>query len=666
MERELELPLHLLPAERLGELEDQQEEGRFGRARWYLAKAVGDGLVYRFPKGALAKARYLVLELLLDHDYIIVFDMDLKEGDDGRTFTHEFAVLNQCQTRVATPLEMVNQNRFHWPNVGPWLCSYSMGDRVDLAAVDRMVLRVARKSEGSVRWCVTPVAATAEEPEPLTDPLLPKGVLVDELGQSTLDEWQNKSHSVEEVTLRLHKQLEEAATSQVSAGLSRWGGWKGLRFDATGSFRTHHDGRRWWLVDPDGFAFWSVGADCVTVRISWTGADVPKALAWVPDPEGPYKPIYSTFPNRGRTINYQTANLIRAFGPQRWYECWAKIALAELRRLGFNTFGNWSEWQIAREAGFPYVLPMQAILRSSSLRTPRIYRDFPDVFDPRFAQDAASFAQQLEATANEPAMVGYFIDNEPTWAFASETPGAGMLFNASPGPSRNALSEFLRRRYSSDKALSAAWGVKTTFQEIAQGQWRHRLNETAAADLAAFSTVLVRKLYDVLSEACRKVDPNHLNLGVRYQRIPPQWAVEGVGSFDVFTINSYSQTIPEVLGDISATLNRPIMVTEWGFGALDAGTRAAHLQTVRNQRDRGRALRVYTEGAAAKPWCVGVHWYQFYDGVYQNYGFLDVCHRAYEPMVQAARASHGHIYDVAVGKTAPYSDAPEYLPALWY
>jgi hypothetical protein len=661
-----EPPLQLLPQATQGDLERQQREAPIADATWHLASAVGDGLVYHFPKGALTKARYLTFDLLLDHSYISVFDLDLTEGDAGRTFTMEFAVLNQCQTRIAMPLEMVNQDRFHWPNVGPWLCSYSMGDRVELPEVDRMVIRVARKSEGPVLWCVTPVTATAEAPEGLDDPLLPKGLLVDELGQSTLDEWPGKSHSVQEVTERLHRQLEDATAPQVSTDLSRWGGWEDLRFENTGFFRTHHDGRRWWLVDPDGYAFWSVGPDCVTVRISWLSADVPQALTWVPDPEGPYGPVYSTFPNRGRTINYLTANLMRAFGPEEWYERWAQIALAELRRMGFNTFGNWSEWQVAREAGFPYVLPMGPVLRSPSLRAPRIYRDFPDVFDPRFPHDAAEIAQQLKDTADDPAMIGYFLDNEPTWCFAEETPAAGMLFTAPPCASRKALSDFLRNRYGSDSALSAAWGVKTTFREIAEGEWRHRLDETAQADLAAFSTVLVKRLYDVSSKACREVDPNHLNLGVRYSRIPPQWAVEGMKAFDVFTINSYSQSIPEVLGEISAALGRPVMVTEWGFGALDSGTRAAHIQTARNQEDRGRALRVYTEGAAAKPWCVGVHWYQLYDGVYQNYGLLDVCHRPYEPMVRAARASHERMYAVATGEVEPYCDAPEYLPPLWY
>ena len=34
--------------------------------------------------------------------------------------------------------------------------------------------------------------------------------------------------------------------------LDRFGGWKAKRFDATGFFRTQYDGRRWWLVTPEG------------------------------------------------------------------------------------------------------------------------------------------------------------------------------------------------------------------------------------------------------------------------------------------------------------------------------------------------------------------------------------------------------------------------------
>lgn len=52
-------------------------------------------------------------------------------------------------------------------------------------------------------------------------------------------------------------------------------------------------------------------------------------------------------------INYLTANLIRAFGPEGWYERWAMLTLARLRGLGFNTVASFSDWWMARDAGFP-------------------------------------------------------------------------------------------------------------------------------------------------------------------------------------------------------------------------------------------------------------------------------------------------------------------------
>ena len=38
----------------------------------------------------------------------------------------------------------------------------------------------------------------------------------------------------------------------------------------------------------------------------------------------------------------------------------------------------------------------------------------------------------------------------------------------------------------------------------------------------------------------------------------------------MFTINSYSDRIPEAFGEISDRLDVPIMIGEWHFGSLEA------------------------------------------------------------------------------------------------
>ncbi len=663
------LPLVLEPEETLGEMAREAGEAPIAGARWYVAKSEKDALLYRFPAGSLSEAEYLTADLLVDGNRLCVFVLNLQEGEEGPRFSLLFSGLNQCQARLRMGLEAVNQNRWRYDREGAWLKPMCGGDRVDLKKVDRMAIVVLRKSEEPVRFCLTAVTATAEEPERLTEPILPKGPLVDELGQSTLHEWPAKSGSTEEVTERLRAQAAEAGEHRLPEGLTRWGGWKELRFEGTGFFRTHHDGGRWWLVDPEGCAFWSAGLDCVRVNSEAAYAGLEDALAWMPDPEGEYGEIYLGRGSGARMVNYLKANFIRAFGPDDWHGKWSEVALGMLREFGFNTVANWSEWQIAKEAGFPYVRPLDF----HRGKTPRVFRDFPDVFHSDFEEEAAEFAKQLEETRDDPALIGYFLMNEPTWGFAQETPAAGMLFNTERCEARRALADFLKRKHGDDAGLSEAWGMEATLEAVAEGEWGERLTEAAEADLAAFSTVMVEKLFGVLSEACKGVDANHLNLGARYYTVPPQWALEGMRCFDVFSVNGYQRRVRPELTEVSERVGAPVMVGEWHFGALDVGLPASGIGHVRDQRGRGQAYRVYLEDAAAKPWCVGVHWFTLYDesalgrfdGENWNIGFVDVCNRPYEELCAAARASHERMYEVAMGRVEPYDEEPEYLPMLF-
>ncbi|MFW6163215.1 MAG: hypothetical protein ACODAJ_10640, partial [Planctomycetota bacterium] len=417
-------PVRAQPDGLPGGLRREEGEGPLEGAAWYVAQAEGDGLSYRVEPGTLTEAAWLTADLLLDGEHMARFQLTLQEGEDGPAFHLGFALLNQCQARLRLPLSALDQNRWMLGREGAWLKPICRGARVDPAKVDRVTLTVIRKSERPVRFALTPFAATTDEPERLTEPLLPQGPLLDELGQSTLHEWPTKTRSVEELTERLRAQHEAAAAQCWPDGFSDWGGSADQRVEATGFFRTEHDGERWWLVDPDGGLFWSAGLDCVRSSIETNASGLASALSWLPEAEGDFAAAGS---RRGDavTVNYLAANLIRAFGPDAWHDAWATIALAELRRAGFNTVANWSEWEIARAAGFPYVRPLSLTLE----HTPTVFRDFPDVFHPGWERDCAAFAEQLRETADDRALIGYFLMNEPKWGFAAELPAAGMLFN---------------------------------------------------------------------------------------------------------------------------------------------------------------------------------------------------------------------------------------------
>jgi hypothetical protein len=195
------------------------------------------------------------------------------------------------------------------------------------------------------------------------------------------------------------------------------------------------------------------------------------------------------------------------------------------------------------------------------------------------------------------------------------------------------------------------------------------LTEVARSDLELFSTRMVERLYRTLGEACREVDPNHLNLGNRLVDVPADWVLEGMVGVDVLTCNCYRNRLPAEYAEVSRTVGAPILVGEFHFGAPDVGLPHPSVQPVSTQRARGAAYRYYVEHAAAQPWCVGTHYFTMYDesalgrfdGENMNVGFFDVCHRPYEPLAAAARETHDRLYALANREADPYSEAPAYL-----
>lgn len=671
----LMFPIQLYPDGVLGSVQRDDRETLLAGGVWYTAAATLEGVVYRFPAGTLSGANWLTADLITDDDEAAILVLALCEGEaeDAPTFLYQFSLLPHASARLRVPLEAVNQNRWMYPREGALLKPRVAGVRVNLARVNWMAVTVLMKADAPVRWCMTPFTASVDEPPLLDQPLLTRGSLIDELGQSATRNWRGKTQRAADVVTRLQNQLTCAPQQKWPAGFSRYGGWTGRRFDASGFFRTQWEAGRWWLIDPEGYIFWSAGQDCVRVDTDANFTHLESALTWIPEANSEFASIIQA--RRGeQSINYLQANFIRAFGPDQWYARWAEITLSLLRSNGFNTVANWSEWKIAQAVGFPYVRPLDA--RELAQRTPLIYRDFPDVFDPRFEEDAAVYAQQLEDTRDDPAFIGYFLMNEPTWGFSQETPAAGMLFNTPSCKTRDALVGFLRERYSDDAALAAAWQIETTLDAVQSGVWTTPLSQSAQADLAEFSQVMVERFFGTLSAACRKVDPNHLNLGIRYHIVPPLWAQNGMRSFDVFSINCYQERVPaDDLKAIHDLLGMPTMIGEWHFGALDVGLPASGVGArVRDQAARGKAYRYYVEQAAAIPWCVGTHHFTYYDqsalgrfdGEAYNIGFYDVCNRPYTELTEAARLTHERLYPVALGEVEPFADEPEYLERFFF
>lgn len=659
------LPLSLLPSKLPSGASRISQQSLFKDGNRYRFGSVDDSLRYTVPKNGLENARYLMFDLIARGNTLPTFELQLKERTSDRSFSLFFGVLNKCGVRVRLPLDATNLTSWLLGREGGWLKPYVDGDRVRLDDVGTIELSIVRKTAEPLVCDLTPVQITAESPAKLASSQYPAGPLLDEFGQSSIREWSTKTQTEQELVDRLRGQIRTAEESAWPEVYTQWGGGSDQKFEATGFFRTQYDGERWWLVTPNGRPFWSAGINQVQPRIVTGYEGLKGALKWFPNDGEFYDIIANT-----STVNFLGSNFQRAFGSKTWREKWTDITVGELLDYGFNTIGNWSEWHQANNKTFPYVRQLDLQFP----KTPFVYRDFPDVFHPSFESEAASTARQLAKTADDPALVGYFLENEPGWAFSEELPAVGMLYTTKTNATRRALAKFLRDRYGSNQSLSNSWGMDVTFDEVESGSWNRRLSDGAFSDLRQFSTRMVKRFYGTIARKASEVDPNHLNLGVRFHEVPPRWALRGLSSIDVFTLNWYEKTPPsKAVNPVLAELDVPILIGEWHVGALDVGLPASGLVRVRDQRERGEAYRTYLEEAASKPWCVGAHYYSLYDqsslgrwdGENYNIGFLDVCNRPYRKLAEGARASHERIYDVATGDTPAYSGDVEYLPPLY-
>lgn len=680
---ERSFPLRMTPTRFSGSAERIDSDRSEGPDPRYEA-AQGDKLIYEFEEGSLASGSHVTFDVLLETDHNVRFQMALKEssGSSLSTFVTEllgddetpafvllFDVLPGCTARIRLPLETVSSDRRGLPRHGGWLIPRAGGDRVNVGEVDRIELEVYRTGRGPARWSQSPIEVTASTPKRIHDPTLPDGPLVDEFGQYTVTDGARRTTSVE--LLRSRNETYRSSSVSWPDSFSAYGGWRRRQFEDEGFFRVRKEDGQWWLVDPDGHPFWSAGINAVDTgtRAHKTHLDIPydgleAAFEWLPAEDGRYEDAYTD--GSPPTFNLVEANLIRSFGPETYRADWRTTVGNLVRKAGFNTVGVWSDYDVAREHGLPYT----RVLDVEYENTPTVFRDFPDVFHDSFEPDIREIARQLSDSADDPLMIGYFVDNEPMWCFANNVPAAEMLKEGGETPARRKLASFLRQRYDDIAAFQRAWETDLTFADVATGAVVDAPLESATDDLETFSGLMVDRYYGTLCDACRDVDPNHLNLGLRLVGPLPKWQVVGMQYFDVFSVNWYGRTPPaEHIETISTTLDVPILIGEWGFGSFDAGLPGLSLCQVDGQRDRTRAVRRYLEHAARNPYCVGCHFFQLYDqpalggprGENRNTGLLDVCGRPYETLLSGFRKSHERLYRVASGESEPFDREPEYV-----
>lgn len=399
---------------------------------------------------------------------------------------------------------------------------------------------------------------------------------------------------------------------------SRYGGLRSSKTRATGFFRTQRDpAGRWWLIDPEGHPFLSVGLNAVRHNQTDRGEETLRSI-W------------------GGVEN------------------WADRASALLRAHGFNTLGAWSDFKVLRESDPP--IPHTDALNFMSRFGMKIGKtrqgtghiDYPDdlihVFHPDFESFCREEARKLEKLKDDPWVLGYFSDNEM------------------PFP-EDALDRFLDRP-------STAPGHKAAREWMAS----NRVNPDRITDRARarFLYFMAERYYRICAEAIRASDPNHLYLGTRFHArvLWSEPVVRAAGKHvDVMSVNWYAQWTPDekTMDKWVAWTGKPFLITEFYAKGLDTGlpNTSGAGWVVKTQKDRAAFYQNFALPLLGHPGCVGWHWFRYMDNDPEdipfdptnrdaNKGIVDGTFEPYPNLLEAMELLNERVYRLRLlGATPP-------------
>lgn len=391
-----------------------------------------------------------------------------------------------------------------------------------------------------------------------------------------------------------------------------------------GFYRTRSDiDGRWWMVDPAGHDTLMIGVDHVRHMGWWCEATNRK--------------------------EYEEAN-VRRFGTR---ERWESDTLSRLRDWGFNLLGVGHDGSL-RHRGLAHgeILHLgDGFVRSGKDRAicpnPNGIPStaFPDVFHPDFPDWCRRQARKVCVPMKDDRdLLGYFLDNELCWWGLRGDPPTGLFETVSAMPEGSPAWKAL------EKFVSERGGLRDF--------------ETKRA----FLRLCAKRYFEITTAAVRAADPNHLILGCRFANLDGAadlcvWEEAGK-TCDVVSFNCYawadldrhavffnglagSPRIRQMWDDVHHAAQKPLMVTEWSFPALDVGLPCSNGagQRMRTQAERAEASELFARSLLASPYMIGYVYFMWLDqpkeGITRafpensNYGLVSGTGKVHKELVDA-------------------------------
>lgn len=381
------------------------------------------------------------------------------------------------------------------------------------------------------------------------------------------------------------------------ADLDSYGGNTALTFLGTGYFRLENTGDRWWLVDPDGAAFISVGLNhadesnlkfpynCEIWRQKYGSRD-----KWVR--EGVVRDLKDWgFNTIGWTQEYVSGDWGVALD---WF--------GDPIDLGHST----APWSISdfEAADMPYAVQ----LRVQEMEDWNGFPAFRDVFSHEFDVYCDYLARSVCFDhASSKNLIGYFLVDIPAWL----PHASGRDFVQLQGLDEPARNEKLY-------------------------------------DVAA-------KYYETITSHIRKYDPHHLILGDRYNgnKGIPSAVLRAMKPFvDVLSVQYFTapneasrEQMRFELGQWQEATGKPVLIADIGNWA-PTKMNPHRVSGIEDQSGRGLDYVESLSAVLEEPWFIGWHWCAYVENSGgRGWGIKDPWDEPYQEFVEAVRAFNRGVYE---------------------
>ena len=476
---------------------------------------------------------------------------------------------------------------------------------------------------------------------------------IDKYGQYKHGDWPQKIKNDKQLKSQIQIEDEDLKLNPISEEWSKFGGYKqGLKLKGTGHFRVEKIDSKWWFIDPEGYLFWSSGINSV-------------GKFNIATPINGRRHFFEDLPNRdksnfynGNKFNFGDLILSIKYGSSDLY---LYQSLKRMKSWGMNTMGGWSNIDVIQandDQKVPYTISIGTLKY-------KVNNKLPDVFNENWKNTVNNNIKRVSASVkNDSFFIGFFVDNELTWYDPNNFVLEMFKFKKSTATKSKYVKE-LKKEFVKIEVLNKKCGSNfISWKEFEVFEGDKFLSNLKDFNVK-FYIQFCEKYFKTIKEAINYHSPEKLYLGCRWHKggrkeHRNQYNIVIASKYvDVLSFNQYVNELNDFHFPGKEEVDKPFIISEFNFGALDVGKFYPGLGHASSQRNRGEKYENFIESALNTTNCIGAHWFMWansttagrgYEGENANCGVLSETDTPYYELIKYMRKINYDIYSYRTKK----------------